>query len=144
MTIPAGFRGVETNLAGPMPENPNVILVERGMRGVQETSLEPGTYYINPYQRRISLVDCRSQRINLAEERDLGFPSKDGFWVSLDGIVEFRIKPEKASEVFVTYNEDINGDRSTRKSATRSSCPTLAASAACKAPTVWAAILSRA
>jgi regulator of protease activity HflC (stomatin/prohibitin superfamily) len=81
------------------------------MRGVRESELEPGTYYVNPYQKRISLVDCRSQRINLAEERDLGFPSKDGFWVSLDGIVEFRIKPEKAAEVFVTYNEDVNGDR---------------------------------
>jgi regulator of protease activity HflC (stomatin/prohibitin superfamily) len=111
VTIPAGFRGVETNLSGAMPENPNVILVARGMRGVQETALDPGTYYFNPYERRISLVDCRSQRINLAEERDLGFPSKDGFWVSLDGIVEFRIKPEKAAEVFVTYNENENGDR---------------------------------
>jgi len=111
VTIPAGYKGVETNLSGPMPENPNTILVARGLRGVQETALEPGTYYVNPYEKRISQVDCRSQRINLAEERDLGFPSKDGFWVSLDGIVEFRIMPEKAAEVFVTYNENDNGDR---------------------------------
>ena len=40
----------------------------------------------------------------------LGFPSKDGFWVSLDGIIEFRIKPEKAAEVYVVYNERKNGD----------------------------------
>ena len=60
---------------------------------------------------RINLVDCRSQRFNLAaKNEDMGFPSKDGFWVSLDGIIEFRIKPEKASEVYVIYNERKNGD----------------------------------
>jgi regulator of protease activity HflC (stomatin/prohibitin superfamily) len=35
----------------------------------------------------------------------MGFPSKDGFWVSLDGIIEFRVKPEMAARVYVTYNE---------------------------------------
>ena len=99
VTVPAGFKGVVTNLSGPMPEDPNVLLVPEGRRGVQETALEPGTYYVNPYMTRINLVDCRSQRFNLAEEGDMGFPSKDGFWVRLDGVIEFRIKPEMASTV---------------------------------------------
>jgi len=110
VVIPAGYKGVKTNLAGPFAKNPNALLVEGGERGVQEQTLEPGTYYVNPYVTRISLVDCRSQRYNLAEKKDMGFPSKDGFWVSLDGRIELRIHPEKAAEVYVTYNEDYNGD----------------------------------
>ena len=108
ITIPAGYKGIVTNLAGPMPEDPNSLLVDAGRRGVQEAALDPGTYYMNPYTHRISAIDCRSQRFNLAENYDMGFPSKDGFWVSLDGIIEFRVKPNEAAEVFVMYNEKNN------------------------------------
>ena len=41
----------------------------------------------------------------------MGFPSKDGFWVSLDGIIEFRVNPERAAQVYVEYNDSQNGDR---------------------------------
>jgi regulator of protease activity HflC (stomatin/prohibitin superfamily) len=92
--VPAGFRGVVTNLAGPMPEDPNQLLVEEGFRGVQLNTLDEGTYYMNPYMYRIELIDCRSQRFNLAENEDMGFPSKDGFWVNLDGIIEFHVMPD--------------------------------------------------
>jgi regulator of protease activity HflC (stomatin/prohibitin superfamily) len=111
VTVPAGFVGIQTNLAGPFAKDPNRFLVPKGFRGVEAEPLQPGTYYVNPYETRINIVDCRSQRFNLAaKNEDMGFPSKDGFWVSLDGIIEFRIKPEKASEVFVVYNEHKNGD----------------------------------
>ena len=106
VTIPAGFKGIVTNLAGPIPENPNTLLVDDGNRGAQKETLEPGTYYMNPYMYEIIPIDCRSQRFNLAESDDMGFPPKDGFWVSLDGIIEFRVKPEKAAEIYVLYNEN--------------------------------------
>jgi regulator of protease activity HflC (stomatin/prohibitin superfamily) len=109
--IEAGYQGVVTNLADPLPKTPNTLLVEDGERGVQKPTKKPGTYYINPYVTRISLVDCRSQRFDLAKNKDMGFPSRDGFWISLDGRIEFRVDPEKAAEVFVTYNDVINGDR---------------------------------
>ena len=110
VTVPAGFKGVVTLLAAPMPKDPNQLLIETGKRGVQSETLDPGTYYINPYVKRVNLVDCRSQRFNLAEGQDMGFPSKDGFWVDLDGIIEFRIKPNQAAPVFVTYNDNRNGE----------------------------------
>ncbi|MFK7819025.1 MAG: SPFH domain-containing protein [Planctomycetaceae bacterium] len=104
--IPAGYQGVVTNLAGPMPENSNTLLVEKDKRGPQKETLEAGTYYLNPYMYRVNAVDCRSQRFNLSQlNQDMGFPSKDGFWISLDGIIEFHIQPEKAASVYVTYNE---------------------------------------
>ncbi|RLT07067.1 MAG: band 7 protein [Planctomycetota bacterium] len=109
VTIPAGFKGVLTNLAAPLASKPNRLLVDLGERGVQQVTLEPGTHYLSPYVYRVDLVDCRSQRFNLGEEGDMGFPSKDGFWVSLDGIIEFRVDPKKASEVYVLFNQAENG-----------------------------------
>ncbi len=109
VTIPAGFKGVMTNLAAPLADDPNQLLVPPGKRGVQELALEPGTHYLNPYVQRVDLVDCRSQRFNLGEEGDMGFPTKDGFWVSLDGVIEFRIQPEKAAEIYVLFNQASNG-----------------------------------
>jgi regulator of protease activity HflC (stomatin/prohibitin superfamily) len=111
VVIEAGYKGVVTNLAGPFPKKANTLLVEPGERGVQQKTHEPGTYYINPYVTRISKIDCRSQRFDLANNKDMGFPSRDGFWISLDGRIEFRVNPEMAAEVFVTYNDEANGDR---------------------------------
>ena len=109
-SVPAGFRGVRTLLAGRKPKDPNVFLVGDGERGVQKATLEPGTHYLNPYEVRVSLVDCRSKRFNLGEGTTMDFLSSDGFSVTLDGAVEFRVFPDRAAEVFVKYNEDDNGD----------------------------------
>ncbi len=110
VTIPAGLRGVVTQLAGPLSTKPNVFLVEEGERGVQRKTLEPGTYYLNPYETRVSQVDCRSRRFNLGQDAEMNFLSADGFPITLDGVVEFRVLPEKVAEMFVKYNETANGD----------------------------------
>jgi regulator of protease activity HflC (stomatin/prohibitin superfamily) len=108
VVIPAGFKGVVTQVAAALPADANKLLSEPGKRGVQQATLNEQTYYVNPYVTRIHLIDCRSQRFNLESDGDMGFPSKDGFWVSLDGIIEFRVKPEEAAKVFVIYNEADN------------------------------------
>ncbi len=110
VTIPAGYRGVVTLLAGREPKDPDVFLVEPGERGVQMETLEPGTYPLNPYEKRVSLVDCRSKRFNLNQDGEMDFLSSDGFPITLDGAVEFRILPDQVAEVFVKYNEADNGD----------------------------------
>ncbi len=110
VTVPAGYRGVVTLLAGTTPKDPNEFLVEPGERGVQKASKDPGTYYLNPYETRISLVDCRSKRFNLDADGEMDFLSSDGFPITLDGAVEFRVLPEMVADVFVKYNEDANGD----------------------------------
>ena len=95
VTIAAGFRGVVTLLAGPLPKDPNVFLVQEGERGVQTKTLEPGTYYLNPYETRVSMVDCRSRRFNLGQDGEMNFLSADGFPITLDGVVEFRVLPDQ-------------------------------------------------
>lgn len=108
--IPAGFQGVVTLLSGREPKDPNNVVVSPGERGVQKKTLAPGTYFLNPYETRVSLVDCRSKRFDLGEDGEMDFLSADGFPVRLDGAIEFRVIPERAPEVFVLYNEDKNGD----------------------------------
>lgn len=108
VVIPAGFRGVVTKVCGPIPKVPNELLSDQGERGVQKNTLTEESYPVNPYTDRIHLVDCRSQRFNLTTGGEMGFPSRDGFWVTLDGIIEFRVKPDEAPKVFVTYNEMAN------------------------------------
>ncbi len=104
VTIPAGFKGVKTLVSAPLPETPNEVIVPKGTeaRGVQAETLEPGTYYLNPFVAQVSKVDCRSQRYDLD---DIGFSTRDGFWVSLEGRIEFRVNPKEAASVFVLYNE---------------------------------------
>ena len=57
-----------------------------------------------------------SQRFNLASGGDMIFPSKDGFSISLDGIIEFRVLPETAANTYVTYN-DVDNDNASGTSA---------------------------
>lgn len=106
--IPAGYKGIVTNLAGPMPEDPNQLLVAANHRGPQEATLDEGTYYLNPYTIRINAIDTRSLRFDLSEGGDMMFPSKDGFPITLDGVIEFRVIPETAAQTYVTYNDDSN------------------------------------
>lgn len=110
VNIPAGFRGVVTSLAGTPPKDPNVILVGEGERGVRRETLRPGTYYFNPFEYRVSLVDCRSQRYDLSEKDQMDFLSADGFPIVIDGSIEFRVIEDRVSEIFVLYNEDHNLD----------------------------------
>lgn len=107
--IPAGYKGIVTNLAGPMPKDPNQLLVEADHRGPQEATLDEGTYYLNPYTIRINAIDTRSLRFDLSQGGVMMFPSKDGFPITLDGVIEFRVIPETAAQTYVTYN-DVSND----------------------------------
>lgn len=108
VTIPAGYKGLITELSAPMPKDgeANQLVSTKGQRGVQKTTLEPGTYYLNPYAQEVRLVDCRSQRYNLT---DIGFPTRDGFWVSLEAIIEFRVKPDDAASTYILFSQEREG-----------------------------------
>lgn len=112
--IPSGFAGVDLYKAGAIPDNPNVFVVPVGNRGVQKQTLSPMTKFINRYERWIYPIDMRSQIYKLGGKAEntrdtemvgnpISFPSKDGFQISLEGKIEWKIDPKRAAEVFVKY-----------------------------------------
>src|SRR5207302_11094209 len=57
------------------PKRPRYVVPDK-YRGVQETPVRNGTYYVNSYVETITPVEVRSHR---AELTDIEFPSRDGF-----------------------------------------------------------------
>lgn len=110
MIVEAGYKGIVTNLNGPMPNTPNSLLSEDGFRGVQKKVLDAQTVYYNPYETRVDVLNTRDITLSMEANKDMGFPSKDGFWIRVQGNVRFHIVPEKAAEVYVMFNDQENGD----------------------------------
>jgi regulator of protease activity HflC (stomatin/prohibitin superfamily) len=103
--IPAGFVGVVTELAGTEPSDLNQFIVKKGEKGVQPGVLQPGIYYVNPYARRIDLMDIRSQRHEMFGRDALRFPTSDGFDMRVLLIVEWAVDVARAPEVRVRIGE---------------------------------------
>ena len=77
-------------------------LVPDGYRGVQESIVPAGTYYINPYVESITPVEVRSHRVRLV---DIEFPSRDGFILQPLVVVEYAAQPDKAPELAVRLTD---------------------------------------
>jgi regulator of protease activity HflC (stomatin/prohibitin superfamily) len=103
ISVPPGFVGVVTLVSGLEPKNPNDFLVEPGERGVQKHTLPPGTYYENPFIKRITPIDIRSHRFDMHEQKIIRFPSLDGFDITMEGTIEWYIDPLRVAEVLVKY-----------------------------------------
>jgi regulator of protease activity HflC (stomatin/prohibitin superfamily) len=103
VTIPPGYLGVLTLVSGKDPKNPNEFLVEEGERGIQKHTLSPGTYYENPFIKKITPIDTRSHRFDMTSEKIIRFPSLDGFDISMEGTIEWYIDSTRVAEVFVRY-----------------------------------------
>jgi hypothetical protein len=78
-------------------------LVPDGYRGIQQATVPPGTYYINPYVESITPVEVRSHRVKLS---DIEFPSRDGFILKPQVVVEYAAQPERAPELMVRLTDE--------------------------------------
>lgn len=102
-TINTGECGVVVSLVGadPLigkPEKVNTFTVsETGEKGVITKTLDPGTYYLNPYTVSVIPVNLQSSRFELSGEDAIDFLTVDGFSVRVEGTVEYAIKREKAA-----------------------------------------------
>jgi regulator of protease activity HflC (stomatin/prohibitin superfamily) len=103
VTIPPGYVGVLTLVSGKDPKNPNEFLVEEGERGIQRRTLDPGSYYENPFIKKITPIDTRSHRFDMHADKIIRFPSLDGFDITMEGTIEWYIDPARVAEVFVKY-----------------------------------------
>ncbi len=100
--IEPGEVGVVTLRVGAEPSHPNTFLVKEGERGVQETPLRPGTYYLNPYIFRVDIVGVQSHKT----EFEISFLSRDGFRFPVKGTVEWAVEEVRAPEVFVMIGDE--------------------------------------
>lgn len=101
IVISAGFVGVQTLYSGKHPEKSNEYVVATGERGVQPDVLPPGMYYVNPYEKRVDIIDTRSHTIELTNGDVIRFPSNDSFDILLDCTVEYAIRQDVAPYVMV-------------------------------------------
>lgn len=100
--IEPGEVGVVTLRMGNQPAQPNTFLVKEGERGVQDTTLRPGTYYLNPFIFRVDIVGVQSHKT----EFEISFLSKDGFRFPVKGAVEWAVEEARAPEVFVMIGDE--------------------------------------
>ena len=103
--IEPGFMGVVTLRVGKESENPDAFVVERDRRGVQPYLLKPGTHpeYSNPYVYLATPIDVRSHKLEMGDQHKMRFPSKYGFDIEVEGIIEWAPDLEKLPELFVKF-----------------------------------------
>jgi hypothetical protein len=109
--------GKDPRTLPPDPQR-SAYVVPEGYRGVQETLATSGTYYVNPYVETIIPVEVRSHRVELT---DIQFPSRDGFILKPQVLVEYAVQPTKAPELMVRladegvlHQEDANPEEQAR------------------------------
>src|SRR5206468_3588329 len=100
-----GFRGVVTNMAAGPAQNPNDYLVNSGEQGVQRHTEPEGYRYINPFEKRVTPVNIRSQRFEMTGEESIRFPSSDSFDIKMEGFVEWSVIPDKLPLIYTQYGE---------------------------------------
>lgn len=101
-----GHAGVVTLLSGSDPRVKNTYTVEPGEKGVQKRTLSPGLEYYNPYLKQIGIVDVRSHKYDMLGEGAIHFPSNDSFTITIEGTIEWAIRPDRVAEVTVAYGDE--------------------------------------
>jgi len=101
-TINHGQCGVTVSLVGadPLngkPKNVNTFTVEAGEKGVTTKTLDPGSYYLNPYMISVIPVSLQSSRFEMGGNDAIDFLTMDGFPVRVEGTVEYALSRDKAA-----------------------------------------------
>jgi hypothetical protein len=87
----------------PRDQSLGSYVVADGYRGVQKSTVPPGTYYINPHAETITPVDVRAHRVEL---QDIQFPSRDGFILKPRVVVEYAAIADKTPEMVARLADD--------------------------------------
>lgn len=104
--IPPGHVGVVTLLTGDEPKVKNTYTVQPGEKGVQEATLRPGREEVNPYVRKIDIVDIRNRTYHMLGDDAIHFPSNDSFTITIEGTIEWSVDPQRVAEVTVAYGDE--------------------------------------
>jgi regulator of protease activity HflC (stomatin/prohibitin superfamily) len=103
--IEPGFMGIVTLLVGKAPANANVFVVQEGERGTQPFLLPPGVHpkYSNKWMYKVVPIDARSQKIEMAGDSAISFPSQDGFPIQTEGTIEYALDLKQLPRLFVSF-----------------------------------------
>jgi len=104
IVIMPGNVGVVANLCGKDIfsgtandlNNQQGFIVSSDRKGVQKAVLKEGTHRINPYIQSVAIVNIQSQRYEFSGKDAIGFITLDGFYITLEGTVEFNISADSA------------------------------------------------
>jgi hypothetical protein len=77
--------------------------VPTGYRGLQREPLPQETYYVNPFVEAIYTVDTVARKVSFS---DIVFPSRDGFFLRPDVVVEYAVMRDKATELLVRLTDE--------------------------------------
>jgi regulator of protease activity HflC (stomatin/prohibitin superfamily) len=61
--------------------------------------LDPGTYYLNPYEFTVVEVSLQSKRFEMSGDDAINFLTLDGFDVRVEGTIEWAVRRESAAEL---------------------------------------------
>ncbi|MHC4713449.1 MAG: SPFH domain-containing protein [Planctomycetota bacterium] len=103
--VEPGHMGVVTLLVGETAPDPNVFVVAEGKRGTQPTLLGPGTHpaHSNIFVHKVTPVDTRFQKFEMADKDAVFFLSVDGFDITVEGTIEWAPDKQSLPELFVKY-----------------------------------------
>ncbi len=112
--IEPGYMGVVSLLVGKEPKKSFEFTVNRGERGIQPFLLPPGTHpeYSNKYICRVTPIDVRSHKLEMVGEKSISFPSKYGFDIRVEGIIEWAPDLKKLPELFVKFVDEEDLEKS--------------------------------
>jgi SPFH domain / Band 7 family len=98
--IRPGYVGFVTSLVG---QEPSRTFAQPGEKGVLQEVLQPGLYYINPYEYRVEEVEVGINQVSFLKESHLRFPSEDAFEIDLEATVEWELLPENVAQVMAEF-----------------------------------------
>ncbi len=100
--IQPGYVGLVTRLVGDAPQ---AKYAQEGEKGILSEVLQPGLYYLNPFEYRVREVEVGLNQISFLGGDEISFPSKDAFAISLEATVEWELDPSKVAELIDEFGE---------------------------------------
>ena len=106
--IEPGFMGVVTRLVGKDAEDPNVLVVKKGERGVQPDLLSSGTSpeLSNPYVFTVTPIDVRIRKFEMGREYGVTVSPKHGFDIRVEGTIEWAPDVANLPELFAKWADE--------------------------------------
>jgi hypothetical protein len=107
--IPVGFVGVQQRLLGK--EGKDAFADSPEEKGILREVLQPGIYFINPYEVHVITVEVGIFQTTLSGETAITFTARGGLQIKMDCTVEWEVRPEDMPTLVAEYKSRANVER---------------------------------